>query len=343
MPEREETTEGVTYTIYTADDDDECCPDGCCPSCHPECHEEEDEVMGRDWVDGPHEGDEVEGEFIRTTRTVGVEYERGSYTGTPGWDDRLLSEVGIGTDHCGIEVRTPPAKGMAADRFTRHTLEELIASGFPTGNDSGLHVHVHFPEALEAAAVYDYSSNDYTRDTSDQNTALARFLALWAAVECIAFRFAPHRRTSSWSRAWVGNREDRIEKTKRMLAAARDGSYIPDLISHYGSVYCQTRYTTIEFRGHSSTNDVPHVMAWVAFVQGIVDLSTRISYIGIMRLARAKSHDERAELLMRYGQRHSIWTKAATAGIRHELGLSKSTLAGDERDQAEVMPARRAA
>jgi hypothetical protein len=320
---------------YHPSADCEC--DDCYDNYRSDYGDEEEEyadIMSRSWAPGPHEGDDIDGEFIRAGRTVGVEYERGSSYGRDGWEDRLLPEVGIGSDHCGIEVRTPPAAGLAADRFTEHTLRELIASDFPTGNDSGLHVHVFFPEGYpEGGGFYDEVAN---RERGRTDQAMARFLALWSAIEHVAFEFCPERRRSSWSRQVNRTRAERQEMVNRLLGEARTGASPSWAQSRYSSVNAnQYGYRTIEFRGHSSTNEVEHVLAWVAFVQGAVELSQKVSYITIRRISDATSHKKRAQLLMQAGKRHGIWTDTAYAAIRQELGLSPA--------RVRTMPAQRAA
>lgn len=295
-----------------------------CDACYEEYSEPDydpdyghDDVNYRDWRAGPHEYEDMDGEYIKATRTVGVEFEMMGYGGARGWESRLPRETGIGTDHCGIEVRTAPAKGEAADRFNRNTLTELLSSGFRSGYEAGLHVHVHFPEGKRSDDYY----SSYV--TTDQNAKAATLYALWYAVEAVTYRFDPSRRNNTYSEQLYRLRQARIDGVTEALASAarQDGSFYPSS-GRYNSLNMNGGYGTVEMRNHGSSENVEHVMAWIAFCQGIVDLSLKLTPIAIMRLAKATSHDARAKLLMEYGRRHGVWTDTAYAAIRRELGLA---------------------
>jgi hypothetical protein len=320
--------------------------DDCYESYAEPDYEEEDDMPG--WDDGPFEGEDTEGEFIKTTRTVGCEFEMETYNAAAGTNERIRSfGSGIGSDHCGVEVRTPPVKGAAADRILAGTLQAMLDGGHRPGSSAGLHVHVHVPEAMQRTSYgpegsfysrtqWGHDGTTYTADNSEAATKFSRLYALWYAVEHVTYRFDPNRRTNSFSSQVYRSRTERIAAVNEALAAATEGRVPNVAYGRYNSMNCNGGYGTVEFRNHGSTSDVPHVMAWVAFLQGVVDLSQKLSFIAIRRLAEAKTHDERARLLMQYGKRHGVWTPTAYAAIRKELGLSAART-------RTVAPARRAA
>lgn len=334
---------------------DHSCCSGCCPVEGCDYEEEEDydyyepddeegDLPMTNWTEGLEDDNDFEGEWIRTTRTVGVEFERASYGNAYLWQNNIPRGVGIGSDHCGPELRTPPLKGQAADRINQRTLVALIEGGTRAGEEAGLHVHVHFPEGMQgdywyANRRYNYNTGLYEHNTLPDSearaTAFARLYALWHAVEHITYRFDPSRRRNSYSEQFTRNRASRIDVVNEALEAAADGRLPNVQTGRYNSLNVSGGYGTVEFRNHGSTDDVPHVMAWIAFVQGMVDLSQKLSFITIRRLAYAKTHDERARLLMQAAKRHGVFTPTAYAAIRQALGLS----AARTRD----LPARRAA
>jgi len=258
----------------------------------------------------------------------------------------ILQPVGIGSDPTAdIEVRTPPAKGKAADIFTIHTLTKLVENGWRDGHRAGLHVHVHAPEfAVNDEGTPEYGerrwssaqgcnsrsctyADHYTRDIATinrtpeakkKNRNRARFIALWVASEQVAYKFDPDRRDSEWSRPLTGNRSTRLHEVSRALSAARKGEFInPPNYDRYRSANFQalSLYQTIEFRGHGATTDSAHAAAWVAFVQGMVDLSFRISVKEIVAINQASTLRTRSELVLAALRKYHCVTKKAAAKI----------------------------
>lgn len=313
-----------------------------CSACYGYIHDGRNN-RNRNWVYGPFHGDSKRGEFIRTSRTVGVEYEMTGH----GRVDGILQPVGIGSDPTAdIEVRTPPAKGKAADIFTIHTLDKLVANGWRDGNRAGLHVHVHAPEfAVNDEYGFSSPSSDrwhptdgcssrscgfeghyvstsaevktYTPDAKKKNKARARFIALWVASEQVAYKFDPGRRDSEWSRPLTNNRSTRLREVSRALSAARRGEFIdPPNYDRYRSANFQAldRYNTIEFRGHGATTDSAHAVAWVAFVQGMLDLSFRVTVKEIVAINQATTIHRRSELVLAALRKyHCVTAKAGEA------------------------------
>lgn len=326
-----------------------CCPVENCNEWHDEDYddepeyddyEEDDDMPGWNRPPNPQDAD-IDGRFIRPTRTVGCEFEMETDYGTDESNERIRSlGAGIGSDHCGVEVRTPPVKGKQADDVLAGILSAMLEGGHRPGRSAGLHVHVHVPEAMQPRTRdnYDggssgtwYTRNNwsadgeyrYTADDPTAATAFSRLYALWYAAEHITYRFDPTRRRNTYSEQLYRNRQSRIEAVDRALTAAAEGR-LPRVDSgRYNSMNVNGGYGTVEFRNHGSTDDVPHMLAWVAFVQGMVDLSQKVSFITIRRIARAKTHNERARLLMNAARRHGVFTPTAYQAIRNELGLAR--------------------
>ena len=332
----------------------ECYPDhpsyDCeCDDCYNDRYDEpedEGDYDVTDWTAGLEDDEDVEGTWLKPTRTIGCEFERSSW-GNEAWRSNIPRGVGVGSDHCGPEVRTPPLKGRAADRINERTLRALIDGDTRVASDSGLHVHVHFPEGMQGNYYYSdrrYNYNtgryEYTRteDSAAKATAFAKLYALWYAVEHITYRFDTNRRRNSYSEQFTRNRGHRIDVVDRALTAAVRGELPSVETGRYNSMNMSGGYGTVEVRNHGSSNDVTNVMAWLAFCQGMVDLSLKLSPISIRRLATAKSHNDRARLLMRYAKQHNVFTPTAYAAIRKELGLRPARGAG-----RQVAAARRAA
>lgn len=277
-----------------------------CDDCWSDDYDmEEPESYFRDFSYGPFPGDEEPGAFIRTTRTVGAEIDRNG----SGDLASILPEVGIDSDDCAIEVRTPPAKGRAADQFIGHTIEELAGNGWRVDSSCGMHVHVHFPEG---EFIYIQDENYYTKRAG--NTAVAKLLALWSAVEDVAFRFDPGRIISGWADPYTGGDFGfRVDKVNEYIAAIESGEQVHLPSGRYmaANTHALSKYHTIEYRLHGATDNRQHALAWVAFIQALTDLSQLIELDTVQALAESNERDAVARRLLAVMQGYDLLTHQA--------------------------------
>jgi hypothetical protein len=302
-----------------------------CSPCHDEVvgeEEEEEEQQGgifyRRWSPTPIGVNSGDGDWLRDSRTVGIEFEMMGYGDGHG----VPAECGVhGEPSANIEVVTPPLAGQAGEEFVRRTLTALVTSGYHEG-ECGHHTHVAAPEFGQAPDRYGYNQ--------PPTPAFYRFLNLWVAVEDLAFKFAPGR-DGRWSRAyyrppdtldelWNNDqgmymRHPTKAEAMAMLKEGR-GPLARQARERYVSanMTALAEHGTVEFRLFPSTNNPDLSLGRAAFAQALIDLALTVTDEQLDMLGTT-NRDDAALLLVTYMDEHNLLRPLARRYIGGVLGV----------------------
>ncbi len=217
------------------------------------------------------------GEYLKINRAIGVEIE--AENGSPKYLRGLPSNCGVekdgSLDSSGVEVQTPPATMMYAEKLIRETCEIMQKAGYMGTRHCGLHVHLDatdfrsHPIKLAHVLRTVYAVEDLLfsmMPPSRWGNSYCRKLSAHYKFDDFAGRMTEKKFESKWYR--TVNYED-IDSWKR---SKHDSP---------GTRYCalnlhSTMYRgTVEFRMHSGTVNAEKILRWTALLLNIVDYAVK--------------------------------------------------------------------
>lgn len=264
---------------YVAEDD--YCGDGLCNS----CDEQRDDQQDEDTYRSPQKhtitanGDEdARGQYVDHLQTFGLELEclvedRDTLLQVSQDLPRscgLTSDGSINGRGCGIEIVTPPLKGLAGEEYLKSILSTLDQHGAYVNRTCGLHLHIGVDR--------------------DNWLFLRNLLAFYVVFDDIILSMLPpSRRGNNYCHAVKGkvslNDLKKINDPQGLDEAWYKMRVMSDedrdrLIAIKGNKYHDTRYLglnlhsafyrgTAEIRYHSGTLNLKKILNWVALHQCI--------------------------------------------------------------------------
>lgn len=190
-------------------------------------------------------------------RRFGVEIEHGGTRGVQRLNQEVfgMQAMPVGSDGSGIELRTPPLKGVKGFKKLERIMDLIVENGGWTSWSDGMHVHF---EAL------DYIGNP---------KAIGKLIRTWNNLCPVFMQLVAPYRFERGAQTWTKEADEYLRKGRPIVPGGRQGLNLSQVIGQTfrNSENFRGRKKTIEVRLHEGTVDKNIAVPWIHLMQAIFD------------------------------------------------------------------------